>query len=287
MHLLDVGAGTPVLVIPGLQGRWEWMEAGLKSLAARARVISFSLADEPSSGAPFDASRGFDNYVEQIDSVLDHARVDAAILCGVSYGGLIALRYAARRRHAVRGLVLASALAPGYTPDRRARFYMSSPGLLFPVFCVDAAWRARPEIRAAFATRAERNGFRRSQVRAALTAPTSPYRMVQRMRLLEGEDFRADAARVRCPALVITGDTRLDRVVPVDSTRAYARLLADVETADLSHTGHLGIVTRPDAFGDLVAGFIDRLDRPRRADRCDTNDEGDSPGMPGHGMMNT
>jgi len=262
MRLMDAGIGpTTVLVIPGLQGRWEWMEAGLRTLARRARVITFSLADEPSSQATFDPARGFQNFVDQVDRALEQARVDAAVICGVSYGGLVGLRYAATRPDRTCGLVLASALPPGYRPDRRARFYMSSPGLLFPLFCVDAAWRARAEIRAALPGLGDRNRFRRSQVRAALTRPTSPYRMAQRLHLLQDEDFARDASRVRCPALVITGDGELDRVVPVESTRQYTTLLPNVETADLGRTGHLGIVTRPQAFADLVAGFVDRLDR--------------------------
>ena len=274
MRHLDAGAGPAVLVIPGLQGRWEWMDAGLRALARRTRVITFSLADEPSSGARFDPARGFQNFVDQVDRALEEARVERAVVCGVSYGGLVALRYAATRPERARGLVLASALAPGYRPDRRARFYLSSPGLLFPVFCVDAAWRARAETCAALPGLGDRNRFRRSQMRAVLTKPTSPYRMAQRLRLLQDEDFARDAAHVRCPAFVIMGEPNLDRVVPVESTRQYTRLLRDVETAHLAGTGHLGIVTRPKAFADLVARFVDRLDRadPDPADRGTVRD---------------
>jgi pimeloyl-ACP methyl ester carboxylesterase len=84
--------------------------------------------------------------------------------------------------------------------------------------------------------------------------------MAGRLRLLRDEDFGRDAAHVRCPALVITGEPNLDRVVPVDSTRQYTRLLPHAETAHLAGTGHLGIVTRPQAFAELVAGFVERLD---------------------------
>jgi pimeloyl-ACP methyl ester carboxylesterase len=264
MRLMDAGNGPAVLVIPGLQGRWEWMGAGLQALARRTRVITFSLADEPSSGAQFDPARGFENFVGQVDRALEQTRVGSAVICGVSYGGLIALRYAATRPERAGGLVLASALPPGYHLDRRARFYLSSPGLLFPLFCVDAAWRARAETCAALPALGDRNRFRRSQVRAVLTKPTSPYRMARRLHLVEHEDFASDAARVRCPALVITGERELDRVVPVESTRQYTRLLRDVEAAHLGRTGHLGIVTRPQAFADLVARFVERLDRADR-----------------------
>ena len=71
MNIIDVGAGSPVVLIPGIQGRWEWMRPAVDALAKHCRVISFSLADEPTSGASFDASAGVWSYVQQVADVLD------------------------------------------------------------------------------------------------------------------------------------------------------------------------------------------------------------------------
>ena len=87
MKIVDRGGGTPVVVIPGAQGRWEWMKPAIDALAQRCRVITFSLADEPSAAAPFDPQRGFWCYVDQVRDALDAAGVDRAAICGVSYGG--------------------------------------------------------------------------------------------------------------------------------------------------------------------------------------------------------
>ena len=65
----------PVVLIPGVQGRWEWMSAAIDALAERCRVISFSLCDEPSSGFPFEESQGLGAYVEQVrEAMLQVAR---------------------------------------------------------------------------------------------------------------------------------------------------------------------------------------------------------------------
>jgi hypothetical protein len=45
MKIVDRGGGTPIVVIPGVQGRWEWMRPAIDALAHRSRVITFSLAD--------------------------------------------------------------------------------------------------------------------------------------------------------------------------------------------------------------------------------------------------
>ena len=96
MKLVDLGTGLPVVVIPGIQGRWEWMKPGIRALATRCRVITFSLADEPTCGGRFDERAGFACYVDQVREAMDQAGVERAAVCGVSYGGLVAAAFAAR-----------------------------------------------------------------------------------------------------------------------------------------------------------------------------------------------
>lgn len=115
--MFDQGSGPVVVVIPGLQGRWEWMKPALRKLAERCRVISYSLSGDLGSRRRANPSLGFDAYIRQPDDVLDAADVGKAVVCGISFGGFVALRYAASRRARVQGLVLASAPAPGWHPN--------------------------------------------------------------------------------------------------------------------------------------------------------------------------
>src|SRR4026208_2531653 len=63
MKIIDRGGGTPIVVIPGVQGRWEWMAPAIDALAQRCRVVTFSLADEPACGGRVGEAPGFDCYV--------------------------------------------------------------------------------------------------------------------------------------------------------------------------------------------------------------------------------
>jgi pimeloyl-ACP methyl ester carboxylesterase len=76
--------------------------------------------------------------------------------------------------------------------------------------------------------------------------------MAARVRNLEGVDFAADARRVLAPSLVVTGEPGLDRVVPVEGTREYLRLIPGSVGATLERTGHIGLITRPEAFAEIV-----------------------------------
>jgi pimeloyl-ACP methyl ester carboxylesterase len=254
LKVIDRGAGAPVVLIPGVQGRWEWMKPAIDALARRCRVITFSLADEPSSLAPFDKRRGFWCYTDQILAALDAAGVEKAAICGVSYGGLIAAAFAARHPERVSSIVMVSALPPLWKPDQRVRFYLRAPRLLLPVFFLNSL-RLYPEIAAAHRTTA--GGIRAAlrHLSRVLANMPSPARMARRVRLFGSVDLSEDIRRVTCPALIITGEAALDRVVPVQATREYARVWPHARTEIIARTGHLGLITRSDRFAELVASF--------------------------------
>jgi pimeloyl-ACP methyl ester carboxylesterase len=123
------------------------MAPAVDALARRCRVITFSLADEPSAEWP-SRGTGFDAYVEQVAQALDACGLERAVICGVSYGGLVAAAFAKRYPHRVAGLALVSAIPPSWRPDARAAFFMRSPNLLLPLFLLGSL-RLYPEIAAA------------------------------------------------------------------------------------------------------------------------------------------
>lgn len=253
MNIVDVGTGAPVVLIPGVQGRWEWLRPAVDELSKHCRVITFSLADEPTSGARFDESAGIWSYVQQVADVLDARGLQRAAICGVSYGGLIAAAFAARHPDRVAALVLASAIPPSWRPDARAEFFMRAPVLRSPLFCIGAL-RMWPEFAAA-------RGTWRGAVFAIRHTATvlahffSPRLMARRARMVEQLDVERELANVRCPTLIVTGEPSLDRVVPVTLTGEYRRIWPHARTAVLPRTGHLGLITRPAGFAELVASF--------------------------------
>lgn len=256
--MIDRGSGTPVLLLPGIQGRWEWMQPAVDALAARCRVLTYSFCDEPTSGFAFDAGQGLENYLAQIEDALQRAGLDQVILVGVSFSGPIAAEFAARHPSRVRGLVLVSALPPDWRPDARARFYLRAPRLLSPIFLLDSPSRVMPEIRASLPRLSSRVRFSAGQLQRSLRAFLSPVRMAARLRWHE-EFAYGDPARISRPVLVITGEDGLDRVVSPALTRRYLGALPSARHVVLEHTGHIGLLTRPDIFADTVRRFADEI----------------------------
>lgn len=254
--MIDQGAGTPIVLIPGLQGRWEWMRPAVTALAKHHRVISFSLCDERTSPFPCDPEKAFENYVEQVDLALDRAGVERAVIAGVSYGGLIATEFAARRPQRVTGLVLANALHPTWHPNREQARFLKSPVLMSPIFVATAPRRMRREMAASFPALTSRLRFSVSYGLTVIGALTTPSKMARRIAWASAHHF-ADAHEVTAPALIVTGEPDLDRVVPVDVTRRYLDELPAARHVVLRRTGHNGLVTRPDEFAGVLGRFVD------------------------------
>ena len=86
--MLDHGSGIPIVLVPGIQGRWEWMQRAVDALATQNRVITDSFPSKPGSIASINTKRGFDSFIDWLDQLLARANVDTVALCGVSYGGM-------------------------------------------------------------------------------------------------------------------------------------------------------------------------------------------------------
>jgi 3-oxoadipate enol-lactonase len=244
--MFDQGSGSPIAVIPGVQGRWEWMLPALRALARHCRTISYSLGN----------ARTIDELVAQLGRVLDERGIDSVSLCGVSFGGLIALRYAGSRPARTRRLICVSTPSPSWQPSQQQARYLARPWLSAPAFVATAPLRLWPEIAAAMGSPLERTLFALTHAVRIATHPVIPAAMAARIRLMDREDFRADCSRVTAPTLVLTGEEALDRVVPVGSTREYARLIAGARYEMMNGTGHIGLVTQPEKFATIVSSFV-------------------------------
>ena len=246
MNVIDRGSGPPLVLIPGLQGRWEYMRATVEALSGFFRVITFSLE-----------GTDYDSYADQVARALDQAGVDRAVVCGVSFGGLIAVRFASRHPARSAMLVLASTPRPALTLRTRHKMYLRMPWLLGPLFLAETPFRVRRELRAAMTETAARRRFSWNALRTLVGAPVSLGAMASRARLVASDGVAADCPQITAPTLILTGEAHLDYVVPVEGTAEYARLISHARCAVLPSTGHLGSMTRPREFAALVREFVE------------------------------
>jgi 3-oxoadipate enol-lactonase len=259
-NVIISGHGAPLVLIPGMQGRWEWMAPTVDALSQSFRVATFSLCGEP--GAPRLGS-DFDAHLAQVDEALDVLGGGPAILVGVSFGGWVGIRYAASWPQRVGTLVLASTPGPQFQLRPQAARWLRHPRLSLPEFVLTSPFRLVPEVRAATGGAAATLRFIARHSRRVLTAPMSATRAAARLQLAFAIDFEQEAGRVQAPTLVVTGEDSLDRVVPVESTREYAARIRGARAASLERTGHMGTLTRPHRFAAMVRAFVESVEHER------------------------
>ena len=262
MDLIERGNGPALVLIPGLQGRWEYLRPAVDALSQSFRVLTFSLDDTvrlkpDTTGTGRDAPDTLDRYADAVAQAMTQARVERAVICGVSFGGLIAVRFAARYPARCEALILASTPRPLLRLRPRHQFYLRAPWIFGPIFLAETPFRLRPEIRAAIPDAAARRRFSLRQVRTAIGAPVSLSRIAGRARMITTEDVTPDCSRISAPTLVVTGERDLDHVVPVEGSSEYLRLIPNARAVVLERTGHLGSITRPDAFAAIVRTFTE------------------------------
>jgi pimeloyl-ACP methyl ester carboxylesterase len=196
--MIDTGSGPPLVLIPGIQGRWEWMAPTVRALSERHRVLSFSLDEMPHRR---ELSGVFDGWIEGIDEILDRAHASQATIVGVSFGGLIAARYAARRPARTGALVLVSSPSPRHSLDEQSEAYLRHPRLALPLFAARACQRLLPETFSARRTWGSRARFLGSHVVRVLQSPIHPSHMALGAGVM-ATDIEADCRLVSAPTLV-------------------------------------------------------------------------------------
>jgi pimeloyl-ACP methyl ester carboxylesterase len=254
--MFDQGHGHPIVIVQPLQGRWQWMRRFLDALSTQYRVITYTLCGDFGADRRLEPDKGFDQYVRQLEDVIEHAGLERAALCGISFGGTVAVRYAARHPSRVSHLIIASSPGPGWRPSREQALYVSRPLLTLPIFLWTAFRRLSAELAAAFPRLSERLAFVVRATATALRYPALPQLMAKRVRLMQTVDLAGDAARVTSPTLVVTGEPSLDHVVPAESTKAYLSLIRNSRYEIMEHTGHSGSLMQPERLARIVGSFV-------------------------------
>jgi pimeloyl-ACP methyl ester carboxylesterase len=216
-------------------------------------VISWSLTDL----RPEREKHGsFLAWMRALDHALDTAHERKVSIIGVSFGGLIAACYAARRPERVSALILVSTPAPVWRPRPGDAFCLRFPRLALAYFGARAIGRIAPEIHRARGSSSQRIRLWLEYLRRGVVAPFAPSYSAQWVREWHGFDITSECRRIVAPTLLITGEADLDRVVPVEQTCEYLRLIPGATHTTLPGTGHLGLITRPQRFAELAGQFI-------------------------------
>ena len=223
----------------------------MRRLTARFRVIRFDTRGHGRSPVP-PGPYLIDDLTADAVALLDRLGVRRTHLCGLSLGGMVAMRLAATAPDRVDRMVLCCTSArpgrPGTWAERAEA--VRSGGTASIADTVLARW-----ITPAYATR---HPHRVADLRAMLAAtPAAGYAAC--CHVLEHLDLRPALADVRAPTLVIAGAD--DLAIPPEHGAAIAAGIPGARLAVVRDAAHLANIEQPDQVTDLI---LDHLGADRR-----------------------
>ncbi len=228
----------------------------VRDMSRRHRFIRY---DERGCGlSDWDAKDfTFDDWVADLESVVEALGVERFPLLGVSQGGAVAVAYAARHPERVTRLVLSGAYARGRAV--RALTDDEKRAAALDLDLARVGWgRDDPAFRQVFAaqfipdgTRADWAAF--DQLQRRTTSPENAVRFLEEFARI---DIRDQAGRVACPTLIL--HSRDDHRVPMRYGEELAALIPDSHLVALSSNNHLLTATEPAwrVFCDEVEAFL-------------------------------
>lgn len=253
VHYEDGGTGPALVLLHGFPLTHEMWTAQWDALRDRARVIAPDLRGFGRTAYRDPVS--IVQFADDVRALLAALDIDAAVICGHSMGGYVALRFVAQNPELVRGLVLVDTRAEADSPEAKQR-------------------------RAAAIERVRREGAEGflAEFAGNLVGPTTKERhpeLVERVRALslraqaesvtatlqalaDRPDSTGVLATIRVPTLIVHGEE--DTVIPIDAARAMHERISGSDLVTIPAAGHTPSVERPEAFNDAVRAFLHHVE---------------------------
>ncbi len=155
------------------------------------------------------------------------------VLCGASMGGMIAMEAARQCPDRIAGLALFGTTARPETPEIRA--LRNAAITLYEQGRIEEVLRANLQF--AFHEDAQANPKIVNEYLRVITAAGSAQLVQQNRAVMDRPDARLHLPFVRCPTLVLWGDS--DQLTPPECSREIASLIPGAKAIEVPHCGHM------------------------------------------------
>ena len=243
---------APLVLLHGVTKSWRYWAPLIEAIGTGRCVYALDSRGHGSSGHVSNGGYRFADYARDQQAFVREVVRQPAILIGHSLGGMNAIYIAAEMPQLVRAVVLED--PPLYFAERGMGVFET----VFRDLKTLAGSRLPVDelaVRVAEVTRAPPVHAR---YHAECVAALDP-RVLQQ--LLDGSamtHWNTDAllARIKCPALLMYGETSRGGALDIDEVQRAEQKLSDCRSLHMEDTGHMLHVDRPAAFVNAVRAFL-------------------------------
>jgi 3-oxoadipate enol-lactonase len=246
-HTVEGPEDAQVVVLSNSLGATRAMwDPQVPALAERYRVVTYDTRGHGTSPAPA-GPYTLDDLVDDVLALLDRIGAQRAHVAGLSLGGMIALRLAARepqRVHRLAVLCSSAKTEPQGFLDRAATARSAGTASFAPT--VVSRWLT-PEYAAAHPDLVARL--------EAMVAGVDDEGYAACAEVVGRVDLREDLGRITAPTLVVSGAE--DPALPPEHQRAIADGVAGAELLTVSPGAHLANLEQPLRISGALLGHFD------------------------------
>jgi 3-oxoadipate enol-lactonase len=243
------GSGPPVVLVHGLGGTgaaiWKHHAA---ELARDFTIVVPDLRGAGLSGRP-PGPYSLQDFVDDLHGLIERLELGAVALVGHSFGGSIALEYAAQYPDGVSAVVAVG--GPTELPEQ------SRQGMRARADTVER--EGMEAVAETVATNGTASSFREAEpdefrAYVELLAAADPATYAATCRVIADLDIGEHLSRISAPALLVAGDG--DGVAPPELNRRNRERIPEASVVEVPDCGHILPWERPGALLEVLRPFL-------------------------------
>ncbi|WP_330289309.1 alpha/beta fold hydrolase [Streptomyces sp. NBC_00576] len=239
---------APLVLVHGHPFDHTMWNPQIDAFSATRRVITPDLRGYGTSRAALEAATPLSRFAQDIEELLDEAKVESCVLGGLSMGGQIVMECCDRFPERIRGVVLADTFPTPETPQGRLARNATADRLL-----AEGMRGYADEVLDKMVAPYADAGVK-AHVHRMMTA-TDPRGAAAALRgRAQRPDYRPLLTRLTVPVLVVVGAD--DEFTPVSDAEAMHAALPDSTLHVIEHSAHMPNLERPAEFNKALADFL-------------------------------
>ena len=255
VYYIDVGSSgaLPIVLIHGFPFNYEMWRPQIEVLENNFRVIAYDIRGHGNSGIS-DGQYMIDFFVDDLVGLLNHLKIEKAVLCGLSMGGYIALRTVERNPERVKALILADTQSKPDSNEAKLKRAAS----IGAIKKLGVKPYAESFVKAVFAT-------------DSLTKKTATVEKINQiiqmnsslgicgalLALASRTDTTEALPAIKVPTLILVGEN--DKLTPPSASHEMYSKIPKSEIHLISNAAHMSNLENPDEFNKHVLNFLSKL----------------------------
>lgn len=255
---VDIGIpnATPVIFIHGFPfSHRMWMFPGgqTEALSSTNRVIAYDVRGHGESEVGT-GHYSIEFFVDDLIALMDHLAIHKAILCGLSMGGYIALRFAERHPDRLLGLVLCDTRSEADSNEGKVKRAATIKNIQLNGMKSYAA----DYVKSVFAPESfdrRSDAVKLIQSLVERTAPLSVFGTL--LALASRTDTSSSLKDIKCPTLILVGEK--DLLTPPSAAQSIKDAVPNSELYVLPNAAHMSNMENPEEFNKYLVDFVAKI----------------------------